>query len=67
LWLALRAGAYKNIGETGTKPVITAGLSLGPKWMRLDVNGAFATEKGTYDNKSYPDEAKVEFALSTAF
>jgi hypothetical protein len=67
LYLALRAGAYKNIGETGSKPVITAGLSLGPKWLRFDVNGAFATEKGTYDNKSYPKEAKVEFGLSTAF
>lgn len=67
LWLALRAGAYKNIGETGSKPIITAGLSLGPQYLRLDINGAFATEKARYDNKSYPNEAKVEFALSTAF
>ena len=67
LYLALRAGAYKNIGETGSKPVITAGLSLGPKWLRLDVNGAVATEKGTYDNKSVPLEGKVEFGLSTMF
>jgi hypothetical protein len=67
LWLALRAGVYKNIGETGSKPVITAGLSLGPKWLRFDVNGAFATETAKYDNKSYPNEAKVEFGLSTAF
>jgi len=66
-WLALRAGAYKNIGESGSKPVITAGLSLGPKWLRFDLNGAFATEKARYDNKSYPNEAKVEFGLSTAF
>src|SRR6185369_10157197 len=34
LWLALRAGVYKNIGGSGSKPVITAGLSLGPKWLR---------------------------------
>lgn len=67
LWLALRAGAYKNIAETGSKPVITGGLSIGPNWLRLDVNGAVATEKGTYDNKSVPLEGKVEFALSTAF
>lgn len=67
LYLALRGGVYKNIGETGSKPIITAGLSLGPKWLRLDINGAFATEKARYDNKSYPNEAKVEFALSTAF
>lgn len=67
LWLALRAGVYKNIGESGSKPVITAGLSLGPQYFRFDLNGAFATEKARYDNKSYPNEAKVEFALSTAF
>ena len=67
LWLALRAGAYKNIGETGSKPVITAGLSLGPKYLRLDINGAMATAKGTYDGKSVPLEGKVEFGLSTAF
>ena len=67
VWLALRAGAYKNIGETGSKPIITAGLSLGPKWLRFDLNGAFATEKARYDNKSYPNEAKVEFGLGTTF
>jgi hypothetical protein len=67
LWLAFRAGAYKNIGETGSKPIITAGISLGPQYLRLDINGAFATEKARYDNKSYPNEAKVEFGLSTAF
>lgn len=67
LWLALRAGVYKNIGQTGSKPVITAGLSLGPQYLRLDINGAVATAKGTYDNKSVPLEGKVEFGLSTAF
>ncbi len=67
LWLAFRAGAYKNIAQDGSKPVITAGLSLGPKYLRLDINAAFATEKARYDNKLYPNEAKVEFALSTAF
>jgi len=67
MWFAFRAGAYKNIGMSGSKPVITAGFSLGPQWLRFDVNGAFATEKARYDNKSYPNEAKVEFGLSTAF
>jgi F plasmid transfer operon protein TraF len=67
LWLALRAGAYKNIGATDSKPVITLGFSLGPRWLRLDVNGAVATEKGKFEDKSVPLEAKVEFGLSTAF
>lgn len=67
LWLALRAGAYKNLGESGSKPVVTAGFSLGPQYCRFDLNAAVATETGRYDNKSYPNEAKVEFGLSTAF
>lgn len=67
LWLAIRGGAYKNIADSGSKPVITLGLSLGPQYLRLDINGAFATKTAKYDNKSYPNEAKVEFGLSTAF
>ncbi len=67
LWLALRAGAYKNIAETAGKPVITGGLSLGPRWMRFDLDAAVATATGRYDNQSYPREAKVEFGLSTTF
>jgi hypothetical protein len=67
LWLALRAGVYKNIAVSDSKPVLTAGLSLGPKWLRFDLNAAMATETAKYDNKSYPNEAKVDFALSTAF
>lgn len=66
-WIAVRAGVYKNIAESSNKPVITAGLSLGPEWLRLDIDGAASTEKAKYDNKSYPREAKVEFGLSTMF
>ena len=66
-WIALRAGVYKNIAESSNKPVLTGGLSLGPQWLRLDVNGAVSTEKTQYDNKSYPREAKVELGLSTIF
>jgi len=66
-WIAVRAGVYKNIAESSNKPVITAGLSLGPQWLRLDIDAAASTEKATYDNSSYPREAKVEFGLSTMF
>jgi hypothetical protein len=66
-WIALRAGVYKNIADSANKPVLTGGLSLGPQWLRLDVNGAVSTEKTQYDNKSYPREAKVELGLSTIF
>jgi len=66
-WIAVRAGVYKNIADSGSKPVLTGGLSLGPQWLRLDVNGAVSTEKAQYDNSSYPREAKVELGLSTIF
>lgn len=66
-WIAVRAGVYKNIAESSNKPVLTGGFSLGPQWLRLDIDGAASTEKATYDNKSYPREAKVEFGLSTMF
>jgi hypothetical protein len=66
-WIAARAGAYKNIAESSNKPVLTAGLSLGPKWLRLDIDAAVSTEKARYENTSYPREAKVELGMSTAF
>lgn len=67
LWLALRGGIYKNIAESSNKPVYTAGLSLGPKWLRLDINGALVSEQTTFGNTKVPREAKAEFGLSTSF
>ncbi|MFA7403476.1 MAG: conjugal transfer protein TraF [Pelobacteraceae bacterium] len=64
---AIRAGIYKNIAESGSKPIVTAGLGLGPQWLRFDIDAAVSTDKGRYDNTSYPREAKVEFGLSTTF
>lgn len=66
-YAALRLGMYKNIAETGGKALVTAGLGLGPRWFRLDIDGAASTGTGKYDGKSYPREAKVEFGLSTTF
>jgi hypothetical protein len=66
-YAAIRAGVYKNIAESGSKPVITAGIGLGPHWLRLDIDASASTDKGVYDGNSYPREAKVEFGLSTAF
>lgn len=66
-YAALRFGMYKNLAETGGKPIVTAGFGLGPRWFRLDVDGAASTATGEYDGTSYPREAKVEFGLSTTF
>jgi hypothetical protein len=66
-FFALRVGMYTNIAESSAGPVGTFGLSLGPDWLRLDLDGAAAFKTATFDNKSYPREAKVEFGLSTMF
>lgn len=66
-FVALRGGMYTNIADSSAGPVGTFGLSLGPNWLRLDVDGAVAFKSATFDNKSYPREASVEFALSTMF
>jgi hypothetical protein len=66
-YAAIRLGMYKNLAETGSKPIITAGLGIGPHWLRLDIDAAASTGTGKYDGNTYPREAKVEFGLSTAF
>jgi hypothetical protein len=66
-WIAVRGGVYKNMTDSAYKPVLTAGLSLGPQWLRLDVDGAMSTEKTKYQNKDYPREVKIDFGLSTMF
>ncbi len=66
-WIALRAGAFKNIAVASSKPIVTGGLSVGPQWLRMDIDAAVATESARYNNTTYPREAKVELGLSTAF
>jgi hypothetical protein len=66
-WIAIRGGVYKNMTDSAYKPVLTAGISLGPQWLRLDVDGAVSTEKTQYQNKDYPREVKIDFGLSTMF
>ncbi|GAC1471234.1 MAG: hypothetical protein PVSMB11_07010 [Desulfuromonadaceae bacterium] len=66
-FVALRGGMYTNIADSSAGPVGTFGLSLGPNWLRLDLDGAVAFKSATFDNKSYPREAKVGFGLSTMF
>jgi len=66
-YLAFRLGMYTNVAESSVGPVGTFGLSVGPDWLRLDLDGAAAFKSATFDNNSYPREAKVEFGLSTMF
>jgi hypothetical protein len=66
-FFAFRTGMYSNIAESSSGAVGTFGLSLGPKWLRLDVDGAVATKSAKYKDKSIPREASVEFGLSSMF
>ncbi len=66
-FLALRAGAYKNLAESDIDMVYTAGLGLNLWLIRLDVSAAMSSNKSRFDNKSFPEEARVQANLSIEF
>jgi hypothetical protein len=66
-FLALRAGAYKNLAENDIDWVYTAGLGLNLWAMRIDVAGAFAGEKGQFDDEDIPRELRVAAQVSIDF
>ncbi len=66
-FLALRAGLYKNLAETDIDMVYTAGLGLNLWLLRLDVAAAISSNKSRFDNKSFPEEARVQANLSIEF
>ncbi|MCX7990605.1 MAG: conjugal transfer protein TraF [Proteobacteria bacterium] len=66
-FLALRAGIYKNLAESDIDMVYTAGLGLNLWLMRLDVSAAISSNRGRYDDKSFPEEARIQANLSIEF
>jgi hypothetical protein len=66
-FLALRAGAYKNLAEDDIGVVYTAGLGLNLWAVRLDVAGAMSPEKATLDGDEVPEEARATAELSIDF
>lgn len=66
-FLALRAGVYKNLAESDIDMVYTAGLGLNLWLMRLDVSAAISSNRGRYDDKSFPEEARIQANLSIEF
>jgi len=66
-WFKLRMGAYKNIAASGFGPVVTAGLTVGPKWLNIDLDAAASPETGEYKGHSYPREGKVQLSLNSTF
>lgn len=66
-WLKVRAGAYKNLAGTDVGVVGTAGLTIGTKWVSLEIDGAASPETGKYEDSSYPKEARVQAAINVQF
>ena len=66
-WLKLRGGMYKNLANSETGPVATAGLTIGIPWVILEVDGAYGLDKAKYKEKDYPKEAKVQAQIVMQF
>ena len=65
--LALRVGAYKNMAESDTGVVYTAGLGLNLWAVRLDVAAAASPDKAEYDGEEVPKLAKASVQVSVDF
>ena len=65
--LALRVGTYKNMSESDTGWVYTAGLGFNLWALRLDVAAAASPDKVEYDGEEVPKLAKVSAQLSVDF
>lgn len=66
-WFSVRGGGYNNIADSTIGPVATAGISLGPNWLKLNLDAAMGLETSTYDGQEFPREARVELSISSMF
>lgn len=66
--LELNVGLMKNIASNDEAGVIyTAGLATGPDWLHFELSAQMASKSGEIDGSSYPKQAMVNFAISSAF
>jgi hypothetical protein len=66
--LELNIGLMKNIASNDEAGVIyTAGLATGPDWLHFELSAQMASKSGEIDGSSYPKQAMVNFAISSAF
>ncbi len=66
-FLALRAGMYKNVAESSSSPVATAGLGINLWAARLDLGGAYALKTSEVEGKRFPHEASASAGLMVDF
>lgn len=64
---SLRLGLMKNLAESDSSVVYTAGLGFGLKWFNVTLSGAVSSDETTYDGDSFPTEARLALALDTAW
>lgn len=66
-FLALRAGTYKNMANSDTGWIYTAGLGLNLWAARVDVAAAMSPDKVQYDGEEVPKLAKASVQVSIDF
>jgi hypothetical protein len=66
-WFKVRCGAYENLADTESGIVPTAGLTVGTKWVNLDIDGAMALKKEKFKDTDYPKEARVQLNFNVLF
>ena len=55
--------AMSNMKESVEGTVLTGGLSLGVKWLQIDVAGQYSMKEGEFDGSKIPRYSKVQIAL----
>jgi F plasmid transfer operon protein TraF len=66
-WFKVRGGMYKNLAEGEIGPVATAGLTFGPAWLNMDLDGAAALDNAKYKDSTYPREARLQLSINALF
>lgn len=64
----LNAGLMKNIASGDEAGLIyTAGIATGPDWLHFELSAQMVSKTGEIDGSSYPKQASVNFAISSAW
>lgn len=64
----LSAGLMKNVSSDDQAGLIyTAGISTGPSWLHFELSAQMASKSGEIDGTSYPKQASVNLAISSAW
>ena len=62
-WASLRAGLMENQASAYEGLLYTAGLSVGPSFLQLDVSAQMSSKENEVDGSTYPRAAQVNVAL----